>query len=60
MKIAILRQISINGQVARPGDVLETTDAIARLLINMGKATESLAVSPSTPSTPSRRKSQSC
>jgi hypothetical protein len=58
MKITILRQTSISGQTVRPGDVLDTTDAIARLLINMGKAAESsLAVSPSTPS---RRKSQSC
>jgi hypothetical protein len=59
MRITILRQISINGQVARPGHVLETTDAIARLLINMGEAAEAPALAVS-PSTPSRRKSQSC
>jgi len=59
MKITILRQTSISGQTVRPGDVLETTDAIARLLINMGKAAEAPALAVS-PSTPSRRKSQSC
>jgi len=38
MRLLILRQISIAGQPARVGDVLEVNDRDARLLINSGKA----------------------
>ena len=38
MRLLILRQTSIAGQPARPGDVVEVIDRDARLLINSGKA----------------------
>ena len=38
MRLLILRQTSIAGQPARPGDVVEVNDRDARLLINSGKA----------------------
>lgn len=38
MKIRILRQTSISGRPARPGDLLEVSASDARLLLGMGKA----------------------
>lgn len=38
MRITILRQTSINGQPARVGDVIDASDADARILLGMGKA----------------------
>ena len=38
MRLLILRQTSIFGQPARPGDVVEVNDRDARLLISSGKA----------------------
>lgn len=38
MRLLILRQTSIAGQPARPGDVIEVSDRDARLLVNSGKA----------------------
>ena len=38
MRIKILRQTSISGRPARPGDLLEVSASDARLLLGMGKA----------------------
>ena len=42
MRIRILRQTSISGRPARPGDLLEVSASDARLLLGMGKAEAAL------------------
>lgn len=40
MKIRMLKQTVCNGKIVFPGDVLETSDKDARILIGMAKAIE--------------------